>query len=424
MIFTLPSLDYKITVLKKDEQSQEDLQTIKLYLDKKIRHKELSRDLAIQLASKGTLIGTWLGNKKDPYFYVFDDLKYIYPYGRYKGQMVAVIDLEWLDHKSEEEREQIYNNLSPLVTEQKYLAYKAESDPKKKKELRYVTLPIEKTLVARIHTLSRNQRLGLPFGTQAIFDMQHKQRLKDLEIAVANKIIRAIAVLHFRGKDDNGTKVRAEDKKKVFAGVKKALEKNVKDDGITCIAIPDYATFEFPELKNGDKVLMPDKYESINNDITTATGVSNVITNGTNGNYASASLNLNILYKKIGILLEKIEVVYNQLINIIFGDRGDNYIFSYNIEEPLTKKQKTDILMKLHTQEGFSLKYIIDQIDGVDWQDYIDQTLYEQEEMKLQDRIKPYSSAYTSSSSDGGRSSNDNTEDENDTNSLPSPSDN
>ena len=79
LIYTLPDLKYKITAIDKSKKSDDDIQTLRYYFDKKIRHKDLTRDLAIQLASKGTVIGTWLGTSKDPYFYVFDDLEYIYP---------------------------------------------------------------------------------------------------------------------------------------------------------------------------------------------------------------------------------------------------------------------------------------------------------------------------------------------------------
>lgn len=413
LLSSLPSLDYKITPLVKDKYYEEDLITIKRYLERKVRHKELTRDLLAQLASKGTVIGTWLGNKEEPYFYVFEDLQYVYPYGRAKGKMVAVIDLQWLDDMNEEERELVYQNLSPLVTARKYKRFKDNTKPELEKKLRYVVLPPDKTLVARIHTLNRNQRLGIPFGTPALFDMQHKQKLKDLERAIANKIIRAIAVLKFRGRDDNDNRVKASDKKKVFSGVKKALEKNASSkEGITCIAIPDFADFTFPEIKNGDKVLDPSKYEGIDNDITTAIGISNVLMNGTKSNYASAKLNLDIVYKKISIMLEKIEEIYNQLITIILGERGENYIFEYNKETPLTKAEKVDILMKLHRDEGFSLKYVIDHIDGIDWQSYIEQSLYEQEVLKLPEKIKPYKSSYTTSG-EAGRPSNDDSDNEN-----------
>ena len=419
LIFTLPPLDYKIDVLQKDDQTPNDLKLIKLYLERKINHKELTRDLLVQLASKGTVIGTWLGNKKEPYFYTFDDLEYVYPYGRYKGKMTAVVDLKWLDNKSEEEREIIFNNLSPIITQQKYQAYKNNNKPENEKKLRYIMLPIEKTLVARIHTLSRNQRLGIPFGTQAIFDMQHKQKLKDLETAIANKIIRAIAVLHFKGKDDNGIKVTPEDKRKVFNGVKKALEKNASQNGITCIAIPDFAEFDMPDIKNAEQTLSPDKYESINNDISTATGVSPTLNNGTKGNYASGALNLSIIYKKIGVLLEKISPIYNLLIDFIFGERGENYLFSYNTEEPLSPKEKLASLHKLQAQ-GYSTKAVLDRI-GIDADEYFEQSIYEIEDLKLREKIIPPKTTYTMSDN-GGRPSSGNTDD-NDSNSHPSPSD-
>lgn len=421
LIFSLPELDYRITTLNKDEQSKEDLKIIKYFLEKKIRHKELTRDLAIQLASKGTLLGTWLGNKKDPYFYTFDDLKYIFPYGRDKGKMIGVIDLEWLNDKSDKEKTIIFKNLAPLITESKFLKYKNEINKDRKEELRYIPLPSDKSLVDRIHTLSRNQRLGIPFGTQTLFELQHKQKLKDLEVAIANKIIRAMAVLKFKGKDDNDVKVSSNDKKKVFSGVKKALEKNTKDDGITVIAIPDFASFEFPELKNGEKALNPEKYESINSDISTSTGISPVLTSGTGGNYSSASLNLSIIYKRIGILLEKVEVIYNQLIDIVLGDRGENYIFSYNTSEPISKEKKLDTLYKLQS-EGYTIKPLLD-ILGQDYDDYIEQSLYEIETLKLRDKIIPPKTSHTLSDGDNGRPGGDNQKENDDGNMQKSPSD-
>lgn len=422
LIFTLPPLDYKITVLEKDEKSKEDLKLIKLYIDKKIRHKELTRDLAVQLASNGTILGTWLGNKKEPYFYTFDNLKYIYPYGRYKGKMVGVVDLEWLKDKGEKEKQMIFANLSPLLSQQKYDRYVSETSPEKKEELRYITLPIDKSLVERVHTLNRNQRLGVPFGTQSLFDLQHKQKLKDLETAIANKIIKALAVLKFKGKDDNEVKVSPTEKKKVFNGVKKALEKNNNDDGITVVAIPDFATMDFPSpVENGDKLFENNKYENINNDITSSTGVSPVLNNGTGGNFSSASLNLSILYKKIGVLLEKIEIIYNQLINILLGEeRGNNYIFSYNTDEPLKKKDKINILLKLQSQ-GFSTKSILNEL-GIDSQEYFDDSFYEIEDLKLRERIIPPKTSYTLSD-DGGKPPGDNEGDNEGGNSNPSPAD-
>ena len=92
-------------------------------------------------------------------------------------------------------------------------------------------------------------------------------------------------------------------------------------------------------LKNIDDILSPDKYESVNNDITSGTSISSVLTNGTGGNYASANLNLEMLYRKIDAMLEQIEEIYNQLITIVLGkSKGKKYRFEYIKGVPLSKK--------------------------------------------------------------------------------------
>lgn len=405
LIFSLPKLNYKITVYDKSVKSSEkDIAKIKQTLERQVKYKRLTRDLLVQLAHEGSVLGTWLGNTANPYFYVFSDLEYIYPYGRNQGEMVGVIDLKWLDQMKDVEKAVMFNSLKPLVTQAKYDKYKNCTDSKKKDELRYIILPPDRSLVARAHTLNRNQRLGLPFGTQTLFDINHKQKLKELERAVADKIIRSIAVLKFRGKDDNDVKVNDTKKREVFNKVKKALERNDKlQNGLTVIGIPDFASFEQSEIKGGDKIFDSTKYEGINLDITNGTGISTALTNGTGGNFSSATQNLNIIYQKIAVMLEDLEEIFNQLIIIILGEKkGLNYKFEFDKEIPLTKKERVDTLMKLHNMEGFSLKAVVDEIGGIDWEDYIKQSIYEQEEMKLQEKIKPYASAFTSTGDNSG----------------------
>lgn len=416
LVFSLPQLDYKITAYKKTKTYSNDMIKIKQMLDKKIKHKQLTRDLLIQLVHDGTLIGTWLGNNKNPYFYVFDNLKYIYPYGRYKGEMVAIIDLKWLDEMKEEQREAIYNDLSPLITRSKYDKWKNETNSEKKKKKQYIILPSDKTLVARTHTLNRNQRLGIPHGTQALFDILHKTKMKELERSIADKIIRAVAVVKFKGKDDNDNRVREKDRKKVFSGVKKALELNTNatKSSITVLGMPDFASMEMPEFKNGDKILSPDKYENATFDITNSTGVPSVLTNGMKGNFSSAKASLDILYKKIGVLLEQIEEIYNQLIVILLGEtKGLNYTFIYNKETPIEKTKRIDTLMKLEAQ-GYSASYVLDEL-GINSEEFFEQSIYEIETLKLRDKIKPPQLDSTQSGSDneGGRTPIDNPDNDN-----------
>ena len=139
MIFTLPRLDYKIVCYEKTDTYEKDMIKIKKALDK-VGYKRLTRDLIVQEAHEGTCIATWLGNSNNPYLYIFEDLKYVFPYGRSKGNMIAVFDLDMMSKMEAVERKAIYENLKPLVTEKKYLAWKNATNKEIKDNLRYILL--------------------------------------------------------------------------------------------------------------------------------------------------------------------------------------------------------------------------------------------------------------------------------------------
>lgn len=389
LVFALPELNYTIKCYGDKSTYKEDVSKIRNVLENIIHHKQLTRQLLIQLSHDGTVIGTWLGNKQEPYFNVFNNLEYVYPYGVYKGKMVAVYDLSYLDTLNEEQRKAEYENLSPFITKRIYDKWKNCKDYEKQKSLQLIVLPLETSLVARNRTLSSNQRLGLPQGTQAMNDLMHKQKMKELERSMADKIIRAIAVVKMRDKDDNDMKVKESTQKKVFNSVKRALEKNTSSStGLTCIGLPSFASFEYPEFKNIDDILSPDKYESVNNDITSGTSISSVLSNGTGGNYASANLNLEMLYRKIDTMIEQIEEIYNQLITIILGkSKGKRYRFEYIKGVPLSKKDKVSNLKSL-ADKGYSIKPLLDTL-GIDFEEYISQSIYEIEDLKLREKIIP-----------------------------------
>jgi len=403
LIFSLPELNYKIKTYKRLGSYENDMLAIKIALERNVKHKTLTRELLVQLANNGSVVGTWLGSKKEPYFNVFDDLDYIYPYGNYKGKMVGVFDLSYIDTLTPEQKVALYDNLKPLVTENLYNKWKDERDTEKKKILQLIVLPPDRSLVARTRVLSHNQRLGLPHGTQAIFDLQHKQKMKDLERSMADKIIRAIAVVKMRDKDDNDVKVKETVQRKVFEKIKKALEKNTSGkNGLTCISMPSFADFSYPEFKGADEILNPNKYDSVNNDITMGTGISSVLGNGSGGNYSSANLNLDIIYSKIATMLEQIEEIYNQLIVITLGqNKGSNYYFEYDKQKSLTKKEKLDIYKGL-SDKGFSIRPMIELVGG-DFESFINESIYEIDDLKLREKIIPQLTSFTSTDTDSNQ---------------------
>lgn len=395
MIFSLPELTYTIEVYERTESYEEDMKKIKIALEKDINHKRLTRQLLIQLAHEGTVLGTWLGTKKSYWFEVFHDLEYIYPWSTYKNYgMVGVFDLAYIDTLTSDEKKALYNKMYPVVTVEKYNAWKNfNGDSSKKNKLRYIILDPRKSLCARTGVQSANQRFGIPWGTQAMFDINHKNKMKELERTLSDKLIRAIATLQFDDADSNGKTIKDGAKRKVLAGVKAALTTNKnKDKGITVLGLPSWAKLDTPNL-DGDKLLDPDKYESVNNDISNAIGISTVLTNGTGGNYASAKLNLQMIYQKIGALLEEIEIIYDQLICIVLGkSKGNNYHFTYTKGVPIDKEKKLDILKDL-SNLGYTIKPVLDII-GVDMQGYIDQSTYEIDKLDLRNKIIPPQSTY------------------------------
>lgn len=412
LIESLPTLNYKIDSFDKSKTNDRYISTLNKILHK-VKHKRLTRDLMKQTTVSGSLVGIWLGDKNKPYPYIFDDLKYIFPSSRKNGEWVCVVDMSWFSTMTEFHRQTQLSNLSPYITNKQYEDYLDDTMNK-----RYIELPQDRTFVLRTGTLKRNQGLGTSWVTPGLYDVLHKKKLKDVERSIANKIINAVAVLtvghigtNEKLQDYANLKLPKAVKQKVHSGVKAALEKN-NSNGVTVVTIPDFASLEFPDVKTDG--LDGDKFEHINNDIQSGYGISGAILNGNSGNYSTAKLNLDTIYKRLGVLLEDIEQeVYQKLFNLVLPtNQSDNYYIVYDKETPLTLKEKLDVLIKLN-DKGWSIKHVVDNLAGVSWESYLEQTLYETEDLKLQTKIKPYQSTYTMSDSNGGAPSVDDPTNEN-----------
>jgi hypothetical protein len=410
LIEALPTLNYKVDSHVKPKQNEKFIGIINKALHK-VKHKRLTRDSIKQVAAAGTLVGVWLGEKTNPYPYVFDDMKMVFPIYRKNGDWLCVIDMEYFSSLKEDYRDLQLRNLSPFVTKDDYENYRKSPTTYKYKEL-----PQDRTFVLRTGTLKRNQGLGTSWVTAGLYDVQHKKTLKDVERSIANKIINAVAVLtvgvNGDEKYDNLTNLKLPKavKQKVHSGVKAALEKNTKN-GVTVVTIPDFAKLEFPEIKTDG---IGNKFDSINGDIQSAYGLSGSILNGNGGNFSTVKVNLDTLYKRIGVMLEDAEQeMYQKLINLILpSNQSDNYYLIYDKETPLTLKEKIDILSKLN-DKGWSTKHLVDNIAGINWESYLEQTLYETDELKLQEKIKPYQSSFTLNGDEAGRPTDDNPDNDN-----------
>ena len=68
---------------------------------------------------------------------------------------------------------------------------------------------------------------------------------------------------------------------------------------------------------------------------------------------------------------------------------------------PLDAEKVLGALQALHS-EGFAIKPIVDLLPDVEFQDYITQSLYEQETLDLYSKIKPPATSYTQSGDGSG----------------------
>lgn len=427
MVRILPSLNYRIKTLKTKSRNDKHTITCRRVMND-INHKELTRDMLSQTISAGTLVGVWVGNENSktdehPYLMIFDDLEYFFPARRVNGKWRVWCDLSYFNMITDvEDKVDLINNLNPFITVDDYINYKEKGE-----EFRYIEFPVERSVCIRTHCLKRNQRFGIPWNTQSVEDIKHKQKLRNLEKVASNKVMNAVAVLTLGidGGESTYKKLGEKLTKSVFDSVKKGLMDN-KEGEASVVGLPEWAKLTYPDQETD--VLNPDKIESINSDINNSTGITRTLTNGTGGNYASAKLNLDIIFNRIGELLEVIESeVYNKLIRIILPNNvSRDYYMEYEKSSPLTNSEKADLLFKLASM-GYSLRPLLELI-GLDFDDYIDNSIYEIEKMELRDKIFPPQTSYTLSSDAGREEDNSDTNDntvaskEMNTNDNPKPS--
>lgn len=392
---TLPDLNYSIEVIDSSSSSNEKNLTSIRQAMKKVRYKEITRDLITQACVNGTVVCTWLGEKKNPYLHIFSKNKYVFPKYRRNGEWVAVIDMAWFAEMDEEiERPIWFETLKGVVSESDFTAYENDSSNDEK---RYIELPQETTKVIRVNTLFRDQRIGLPMGTQYLKDYLHKNSFKELESTIVNKAVKNIATLTIGTKETPYLDISKNVRKKVASGVFNTLQKSIQSGNTPVIVIPEWAKLEMAEIDGMDG-LDKDKYEAVDNDASIDSGLPTPMFTGKDGSTASMKYSYTFLYKRIGEILEQCEDVFNKLFFVLLGKKADNFWMNFDKRIPLDAEKALGALQGLHS-EGFSIKPIIDMLPDVEFQNYITQSIYEQETLKLYEKIKPPATSYTQTGS-------------------------
>ena len=393
ILTSLPTLNYKIHTINVDKKTKDkDINLINNALVK-VRYKQLSRELLMQGNVEGSVVVMWLGTKNEPYLHIFSNLKYVFPAFRRKGQWIAVCDMSWFDEMQDAERMYIFEELSPYITQNDYDNYKKNQD-----EFQYKELDPKRTCVIRFNTMSRNQRIGIPSGTQVIKDIRHKQVLKELDESISANVIDKIPVLQIGSNEKPNETIPKKVRRNIGSSVFKVLQGSKNDGKLGLITIPEYCNLTFLESDTDEMDGLDEaKYQTVNNDISSGLGISSALLSGS-GNGSVVKYNLETLYRKIASQLDELDIVFQKFLNLVLGTNANNYVFEFEKDTPLSNKEKLDVLTKLHA-EGFSVKAIIDMVSGIDFESYVKQSIIEQES-NMYDVIKPPLTSYTATSSD------------------------
>ena len=426
---SLPDFEYRIKSLKVTKNHSKYITECRRVL-KATNYKEVAREAMMQLVSEGTVCGVILdniiGNKNTPRVVIFPDLEYFFPGRKHPNTSKYTVwcDLSFFDcaYVSDDFKMDLLASLNPYITIKDYEKYKDFGEA-----YRYIELPPSRSIVLRVNTLSGSQRFGIPFGVQSLLPLKHKQKLQNMEKVVANKIMNSVAVLTIGEKGSEKTSYKGLGDtfaKSIFRSVKSGLQNDGSTD-LSVIGIPEFCELEFPSLDPSGS-LDPEKFETIKEDVSTSTGVADGLLTGKNSSYAVLKLNLDLMYNRIGIILEQFEnEIFNKLLNIILPKSvGEYYYLEFNKQTPLTAAERLTYLKQL-SDKGFSVKYLLDGL-GIDAEEYFEQSIYEIEELKLREKIIPPLNTYTTSSGNGvvassEMSSNENTENTNENNGNDTP---
>lgn len=390
LLENLPSYNFSIKVFDNTKNGYEKNVALIQQTMYKIKYRELARDIIRQLNVRGWVVCCWLGDKKKPYLYVFDN-EYVFPSHREDGEWVAFADMAWFDEMEEEEREIVFNSLKGIISESDYNKYAGNNQ-----DNQYVQLPIERTYCARINTLVRNQRLGLPNGVSYLYDYIHKQTLRNMETSIANKAIKSVAKLTIGDKENPYVDIGSGIRKKIVNQMKTALGKTVNPGSIPILTLPEFADLEFSKIDGLDG-LNNDKFENIDVDIQKDLGFPIALLTGDGGNSATLKLAVTQLYKNVASMLELVENIFNKMMPLVLSKSyADNLYIEFEKTQPIETSDIIGVLQQLHS-EGFAVKPILDMLPNVDFNEYIERSIYEQQTLKLYDSIKPPATSYTQS---------------------------
>lgn len=427
-IKTLPSLNYHLTWSTYDEPQliREKESLVYDFLDT-INVKKFVRDGLYEVSELGTVV---VCNRKNKYIQ-FLDIDELRIETQRNSKWIVEYDLDNVKKGTSnvEEIQAKINSLPDEITLAKYNKYTKNRD----KKLRYVELP--SCDVVNIDA-NRNSPFGLPYTLPAWSAILQKDLISQVERSVSDRLLKQILILTAGQINDKPAPKELIDfyfKQVSNLVQKKQTGRNTSasdSSGTGVIAFPDI--FKLDTLDIDTTFFPKEMYDKINKDLFMNLGVSPALISGQDSDYSSSQINTEKLFRYIYSILEDFERVINSYIKKILPE-GLSCTFYFDKTTSIDKDKMIAAYKELYMQTGVAIPWL-EALSSQPYNTIVGMKKYQDKVLKLDDLFNPPLNAYTTSGGDNpkaGRPVSDNSQNPNtnksrtnDSNSVPSPSDN
>lgn len=402
----------------KEENIKELLYDIKI-LDDKLLKKDILRDIIFQTVAEGTCLGYIRGNTLDKKYIQILNLDYYIAKYRVNGVWQIEVDLYKFSNISRKSRDipndhmLSYDELKPnavldsqpvevrrayqrLVS--KTYNLKERGKTKIRESMRYYKLNIDKTFTVK-NMAKQNEVVGRPYGLPAFDDLLHKELIRASETALIDRLINIMLVVKMGETGKDGFKPSSKARTEMAKEVKRAITDN-NVTGLKLLGIPYWA--DIKQLEVDYEIFNKDKYSAIDDDIAISLGVQGMFGGSKQQTFAGADLSLKMLFTSIFNLLEQVESnLLNHQYDVLVKKHEKSAIIrrKFTRTTDLNDNELADAY-KYIMDMGGSIKRYLDAIGDIDFDEYIEQTRIEQEDLELRNILIPYLKSYTTTEED------------------------
>lgn len=319
--------------------------------------------------------------------------------GRKDSSMVIAFDLKYFQKFNEDELKRRLLTF-PKEIQKGWSAYKKSSFSLNS----WLILDNNHTIVDKCKTPD-NKPYGIPFAICALDDILYENYFTQTKRTVLDSVNNQIVYEIFPEGKDKGkcslTNVQQKDQHNI---VKDAVTHKKHSNGVAFFSLASGTKLD--SIKTDVSLLDEKNQKAIENAVPKSLGIAAALLNGTDsGNYATATLNLEMIAANIYSWIENFMNELNKCINANIIQDRKCVVSCYILPTTYVNRDKFFSEMKtLYAECGGSLQAVI-AASGMDVESYLS-LLDEEKDGDFDDRYPPHQSMYTQSSK-GGRPSAD-----------------